>query len=559
MDTTQLYNPHTGMVATPQAGGVTADQKIYAQNMGFTLPVSVPTNQPTVSNGNPIDASKIGQTALQVPNPVSSTSAADALAVATGKFTSGIETAAKDATATSAAAPAAPAGNQGVLDYLKNIIGIQSTKGDFTAQQQEEQQLAQKTQSLADLNSQALSTKRGYEQQIKAAKLETGGTVAGNQQRVQSLTQKANEDLANIAIQQQAAQGNLQAANDIIKQKVDAKFEPLQNVLDTLKTYQSFYANDLSESEKIKLQDQYATKKASADQLKEAYANVLKSSAENGAPSSVMQSIDAAAADPNATAGSIYAAAGKYGGDTLGRQAKQVQLQNAMLQGQKLQQEVESNKPVTGEFAPVINGISSLVGATKGPVVKKAIADSIAGGDFSTAYATISNAVEDSLTGANQTTFALARTDIGVMKGMRDAIKEYTDAGGNVGFLKGTADDIAKKFGQLAVDPKFASLGVQLEREFQQYRLGMTGAAFSPAESKEYAAVNPRTNASLDLNLATIDGALKQLSNRVTSTINQRLPQAQKIFDLANPSIPTQYKLDNGTIVHLQPDGKTYK
>ena len=94
-----------------------------------------------------------------------------------------------------------------------------------------------------------------------------------------------------------------------------------------------------------------------------------------------------------------------------------------------------------------------------------------------------------------------------------------------------TADEIARKFGQLKTDPKFASLAVQLTREFQMYRVVMTGAAFSPEESREYKAVNPRTNASLDLNLATIDGALNQLENRITATVNTKIPNASKLYE----------------------------
>lgn len=213
---------------------------------------------------------------------------------------------------------------------------------------------------------------------------------------------------------------------------------------------------------------------------------------------------------------------------------QKVQLNNARLEGQKLQNEVNAKQPATGEYAPVINAVSGLVGATKAPAIKSAISSSLANGDFSTAYANIANAVEDSLTGSNKTKFADTRTDIGVMTGMRDAIQNYVNQGGSLGFLKGKADAIAKNFGQLETDPKFAALGVQLTREFQSYRLAMTGAAFSPAESREYAAVNPRTDASLDLNLATIDGALAQLNNRVTSTVNERIPEASKIYDLVH-------------------------
>ena len=128
------------------------------------------------------------------------------------------------------------------------------------------------------------------------------------------------------------------------------------------------------------------------------------------------------------------------------------------------------------------------------------------------AYAQLASAVSDKLTGENKTKFDSSITDLNVMNGLEKAIKDYTDAGGKLGYLKGTADEIAKNFGQLVTDPKFAILGSQLQREFQTYRLNMTGAAFSPQESREYAKVNPRTNASLDLNLATIQGAKNQLA-----------------------------------------------
>jgi hypothetical protein len=58
----------------------------------------------------------------------------------------------------------------------------------------------------------------------------------------------------------------------------------------------------------------------------------------------------------------------------------------------------------------------------------------------------------------------------------------------------------------------------------------MTGAAFSEAESRDYAAVNPTLGKSLNLNLSVIDGALNQMENRITSTINSRVPNAKKLY-----------------------------
>ena len=58
----------------------------------------------------------------------------------------------------------------------------------------------------------------------------------------------------------------------------------------------------------------------------------------------------------------------------------------------------------------------------------------------------------------------------------------------------------------------------------------MTGAAFSEAESRDYASVNPTLGKSLNLNLSIIDGALNQLENRITSTVNVRVPGASKLY-----------------------------
>lgn len=209
-----------------------------------------------------------------------------------------------------------------------------------------------------------------------------------------------------------------------------------------------------------------------------------------------------------------------------------VQLQNAQLQGEKLRQEIEAGKTVTGEYASVINGAAGLVPATKRQQTKQNIASAISSGNYANAYAEIANAVSDGITGTNKTKFDDARTDVNIMAGMRNAIQEYAAGGGNLGLLKGTEEQIKRKLG---VDSgKASALATQLWREFQYYRSNMTGAAFTPAESRDYASVNPTLGKSLDLNLNVIDGAMNQLANRITSTVNARIPDAQKIYDLAN-------------------------
>lgn len=210
-----------------------------------------------------------------------------------------------------------------------------------------------------------------------------------------------------------------------------------------------------------------------------------------------------------------------------------------------------AQEALNGEYAGVINTAASIVGAEKGARSKQDIAAAIGSNDFGTAYALIANNVEDSLTGTSKSRFADARTDYQVMSGMRDAIAEYAAGGGDMGLLKGTAESISKKLGQLTTDPEFSTLATQLEREFQTYRNIMTGAAFTPAESREYEAVNPRANASLELNLATIDGALNQLENRVVSTINTRVPGAERIYQQVSGGATS----GQDTVTVISPDG----
>jgi hypothetical protein len=183
-----------------------------------------------------------------------------------------------------------------------------------------------------------------------------------------------------------------------------------------------------------------------------------------------------------------------------------------------------------GDFNSLVDNASLLLGSERGKASKVALANAIADENWASAYAQVANNVESSLTGEVKTKFANSRTDYGIMIGMKNAIEAYVAGGGDIGLLKGKAEKLAQNFGQLANDPEFAALGAQLQREFQTYRLNMTGAAFSPEESREYALVNPRTDASLDLNLAIIKGALNQLETRITSTVDARLPGAEELY-----------------------------
>lgn len=175
---------------------------------------------------------------------------------------------------------------------------------------------------------------------------------------------------------------------------------------------------------------------------------------------------------------------------------------------------------VSRDFAATIDiasGLPKSVAAQKN--LKRDLSQAIAVKDYKSAYQLILQATTAGLTAENATKLQNAAIDQTILKDLRSAIQAYSNAGGDMNILNGKQDDIAKRIGVLANDPEYAAIAVQLDRAFQQYRQNMTGAAFSDQESAEYAKVNPNKNNKLNLNLATIDGALRYADTYVKGAI----------------------------------------
>lgn len=214
------------------------------------------------------------------------------------------------------------------------------------------------------------------------------------------------------------------------------------------------------------------------------------------------------------------------------------------------------------QYSSIVNSASNLLGAEKSKMARDTINKALSIGDYPTAYSNIANAVEQGLTGDTKEKFANARTDYAILSKMRSAIQKYADDGGNMNILVGTEESIKRKLG--IGSGRETELATQLWREFQTYRLNMTGAAFSPAESRDYASVNPTLGKTLNLNLSIIDGALNQLENRVVNTIEPRVPGAKKIYELASGTTDTANigevdpsEVPIGAIINIK--GQTYR
>lgn len=149
----------------------------------------------------------------------------------------------------------------GKYSELQDMLG---TQADVQAKLEKEQQYEQKAQKVADLNAQYAQVERQFEKRIRDID-KTFNTPEQYNAQVQEISRKKEERLADIAILQQAAQGNLQVANDIIKRKIDAQFEPIKAQIQATKDWLALYSDDLTKSEQIMLESQLKQQEATLE------------------------------------------------------------------------------------------------------------------------------------------------------------------------------------------------------------------------------------------------------------------------------------------------------
>jgi len=177
-------------------------------------------------------------------------------------------------------------------------------------------------------------------------------------------------------------------------------------------------------------------------------------------------------------------------------------------------------------FQGLINNLTDTISSESGKKrVEEELGVLMTNGNYKEALSSIKTKVKTSslLPAADRSELINAEKSIPFMDRMAKAITDYQNANGDMSYLKGKADSISSHFGKLETDPKYKALATELTIAFQEYRLHMTGAAFSAAESAEYASVIPSKEKNPDLNLAIIAGARDYLQNKVDDTYDAAL------------------------------------
>lgn len=198
---------------------------------------------------------------------------------------------------------------------------------------------------------------------------------------------------------------------------------------------------------------------------------------------------------------------------------------NSLVQNQLKAAELYGN-PSTGDvpFSATIN-IAKQFGSTN--VQRKSIEGSLSSaansGDWKTFYTQLTNAADQKIGAKAQGDIIDARKELAQLAQIEQLVQQYQQMGGDMGFLKGTFDQVATRFGQLAVDPKFKDIANQMNRAFMTYRQVMTGAAFGAKENAEYKSVYPGPDNTIDLNLSKVSSAKRYLETNVDAVYSSVL------------------------------------
>lgn len=342
----------------------------------------------------------------------------------------------------------------------------------------------------------------------------TPGAVGQVMTQMQRAT---NEKLASIDDQEANAMEELRSAQETKDyQLVGQKLDLLKGVRDA----------------RIKvLEDARAAEAKVQEQTQKDKTDILKDAAKNGAPADVIAAIagadDVAGA---ATAAAEYLQTGEYAEYKRAVKAEGLTPVDAnTYYARKIYGEngVPGSDPFTAgdiPFQATIEGAASYAGSVTGEAsAKKQLASLAQNGDYPALLTRMEALARKGMGAAPGADVATAQNQIKALSNMSNVLKQYKALGGDMGFLKGNEQTIATRLGQLATDPRFASIATQLTAAYQVYRQNMTGAAFGAKENAEYKSVFPSADKTFELNDAIIDGLKNYYTENVDNAYETQL------------------------------------
>ena len=221
---------------------------------------------------------------------------------------------------------------------LANIYSELGVQGQSRIQAQEDAGISQKQIDLDEINNQIESTSLAIRRQIEDLSNQ-GLTDVQKSQKAREIERQGAKEMADLSIIQNARNRNLLTAQTLVDQKIELETEDLKNRFNAIKFFYDENKEFLNEEDKRA----FAKAEKEADrEYTESYADkklventklqMLHSANEQGAPVAVLSAIQGAK-----TAGEAINAAGRYGGDILGQQLKQANINKVNKEAQLTQ------------------------------------------------------------------------------------------------------------------------------------------------------------------------------------------------------------------------------
>lgn len=256
-------------------------------NTGNTIP-RVP-----IGNATPISADSIGTTSTPINTSLSSSSTpTTSPAVAPPGGT----TVQKDGTVVPTPAPTtAPADSQtsSIGDAMKGLIGELGTEGDVTTSLNDENQIDTKTNETSQSYNTYISAKNAYDQALNGIYANTSGMTADAvSEATANLQRTMGNTVSNLQAAYQAQQGDLDAAQKTITDKITAQFQPIKDEISALEALNTTENDNMSKSDQIAAQTAADNLKTNMTQVATASTTAQGILVKANAPTSAIASID---------------------------------------------------------------------------------------------------------------------------------------------------------------------------------------------------------------------------------------------------------------------------
>jgi hypothetical protein len=201
-------------------------------------------------------------------------------------------------------------------DLAKTREGILSSFQNEGAEVEKitnDNELIQKKAQAVKIQNELTAMEKNYRDEVSTIKSNTQGKLeSGVNNELNRATDRYNNNRANVSIAYNTALGDYNAAKDSVDLKVQSLKTYNENQLKMYSMIKDEVYNDMTESEKVKVNNLQREKEARANLVNDAYARIVETAAQNGASAATLSAIDAAARDPKATPATIAAAAGRY-------------------------------------------------------------------------------------------------------------------------------------------------------------------------------------------------------------------------------------------------------